>query len=357
MVECESASRAILKLVNSSCKYIASLSTSILCEILSSDSKDHIEYLLEIVNARLSGNKFGLPGNLQTVVSLMGLACYCIVPKYGEYIIKLKGVKHVVAFIMWWLKNPVHTKRANMVSHSTDLFRERSCCSSDVEEREEEDALLLFSLFLLAQLLHHLAYFKNHPFDDWVDFSETNLVQQLQEICISHNSHGSRWYAAYILSYFRFFGFPSRLGNRISKLLGEKELSDLKLDPVNEESVYIHEVVLTVRCPSLLPPVEYVPKEDSSSKSAVKLDSGNSIKAVRLSAHVDRQTLLKLLGYVYSGYLEASESLVKKLKFFARHCKLGFLFQLLCRRKPTWGLYLPIFDLSPALGPAGHHLS
>ncbi|KAL0306141.1 UNVERIFIED_CONTAM: BTB/POZ domain-containing protein [Sesamum radiatum] len=149
------------------------------------------------------------------------------------------------------------------------------------------------------------------------DFSEARVIQELQEICRNHNSHGSRWYAAYILSYFGIFGFPSKLGKRIGKSLGEKEHSDLKLDLANDESVYVHEVILTVRCPSLLPRRESVPKEKSSIGSNVKpYMERRSIKAVRLSAHVDQQSLLKLLEYVYLGYLQASEDLVKKAENF-----------------------------------------
>ncbi|PIN07585.1 hypothetical protein CDL12_19850 [Handroanthus impetiginosus] len=299
MSVCESASRAVLMMVYSPCKYIASLARSILYEILKSNGKDYVEYLLEIPNARLSGNKFGIPGNLQLVVSLMSLACYCSLPKYQELIIKCKGMKTVVGFIMWWLKNHVRKRRASMVPHLRDSLTERTCCFPCTEEWEGDDMLLLFSLWILAELLHHSAHTKVHPSDNQENVSEAQLVQELWEICKNHNSHGSRWYAAYILSFFGLFGFPSKLGKRIGKSLGQKEHCDLKLDLVNEESVYAHEVILTLRCPSLLPPGISVPKEKSSNETA-ELDAGrNSIKSVRLSAHVDRQSLLKLLEYVY----------------------------------------------------------
>lgn len=139
------------------------------------------------------------------------------------------------------------------------------------------------------------------------------------------------------------------------KSLGEKEHSDFKLVLVNGEFFHVHEVILTVRCPSLLPPGKSAPEEKSAS---TKSDLGrNAIKVVHLSAHVDQQSLLKLLQYVYSGYLQADESLVKKLKIFARHCKLESLVQVLSRRCPRWGVPLPSFDLSPALLPAGHNFS
>ncbi|KAL6546996.1 hypothetical protein OROMI_022717 [Orobanche minor] len=359
MNECESTSRAVLMMVYSPCKYISSLARSILCEILKSDANDYVDYLLDILNTGLTGNKFGLPGNLQILVSLMSLACYCSQPTYRKLIIKSQGIKTIVMFVMRWLNSPVRTKRASMVPHLRDSFSEKTCCSPGTEEWEGEDILLLFSLWILAELLHHsTASMEVNPFDNHEDLYEAQLIQKLQEICGDNYSHGSRWYAAYVLSFFRLFGFPSKLGKRIGRSLCKKEYSDLKLDIINEESVFVHEVILTVRCPALLPPGESSPKEKSSCESTVKLDMGrNNIKAVRLSAHVDQQSLLKLLKYVYSGYFQASADLVKKLRVLTRHCKLESLMQMLYRRNPKWGVPVPNFDLRPALGPAGHNFS
>ncbi|KAG8386600.1 hypothetical protein BUALT_Bualt03G0165200 [Buddleja alternifolia] len=357
MTEGEAAARAVLMLVYSPCKYIASLARSVLCEVLELSGEDNVEYVLETVNARLSGKKFGLPGNLQVVLSLISLACYCSLQKYRKLVIKYQGMKTLVTFIMWWLNNPVHTKRASIVPHLRDSFSERSCCYQE-EEWEGTDMLLLFSLWILGELLHHSANVKVHPSDNQGHFSEAILIQKLQEISRDYNSPGSRWYAAYVLSHYGLFGFPNKLGMKIGKSLGKKELCDLKLDLVNEEAVYVHEVILMVRCPSLLPPGGSVLEEKLTCGSIVKWDLGrNSIKEVRLSAHVDQQSLLKLLEYVYSGYLQAGEDLVKKLKIFARHCKLESLLQMLCRRNPKWGTPIPSFDLSPALVAAVHHFS
>ncbi|KAH6778683.1 hypothetical protein C2S51_009995 [Perilla frutescens var. frutescens] len=358
MSECESASRAILMMVYSPCKYIASLARSILCEILKLDDKDYVEYLLNILNAGLTGSKFGLPGNLEIVVSLMSLASYCSLPTFRELIIKSQGMKTVLAFTLWWLNNPVRVKRSALVSHLRDPFIERSCCVPVIEDWEGEDMLLLFSLWILAELLHHFADVKVHPSGSQVDFCKAKLIQELEAICRNHNPHGSRWYATYVLNYFGLYGFPSILGKRIGKSLGVRDHSDLKLVLVNEESVHVHEVILTVRCPSLLPPGTAVPKEKSSNGASNKLDMERNVtKTVHLSAHVDQLSLLKLLEYVYSGYLQAEEGLVRKLKVFARHCKLEPLVQMLSKRNPKWGVSIPSFDLSPALGPAGQNFS
>ncbi|KAL3851055.1 hypothetical protein ACJIZ3_012937 [Penstemon smallii] len=345
--EGESAARAVLMMVYSPCKYIASLARSMLCRILKSSSEVYANYLLETLNMRLSGNEFGLPGDLQILVCVMSLACYCSLPKYRKLIIKLQGMKTIVAFIRWWLNNPIHIKRASMVPHLRDPFSEKRCCFLSSEEWEGDDMLLLFSLWIFAELLYHYVQRRIHPSDSEADFDEALLIEKLEEICRESRSPGSRWYAAHVLSYFGLFGFPSKLGKKIGKLLAENELSDVKLCLVNQYVVYVHEVVLMFRCPSLFPPGESLRKEKS----------GDAIKTVNLSAQVDQDSLLKLLDYVYSGYLRANDELIKKLKIFARHCKLEALFQMLCRKNPRWGAPIPRFDLSRALGPAGYNIS
>lgn len=354
MSECESASRAVLMMVYSPCKHIASLARSILCEILKLDDKDYVEYLLNILNAALAGSKFGLPGNLEIVVSLMSLGSYCSLPTYWELIIKFQGIKTVLAFTIWWLNNPVRVRRAALVSHLQDPFTERSCCVPGTEDWEGEDMLLLFSLWVLAELLHNFADVEVCSSDSQVELWKAKLILELETICRNHNPHGSIWYAAYVLSYFGLYGFPSIMGKRIGKSLGVRDHSDLKLVLVNEESVHVHEVILSVKCPSLLPPGAAAPKDKSINGASTNITKA---KAVHLSARVDQQSLLKLLEYVYSGYLQAEEGLVRKLKVLARHCKLEPLVHVLSKRNPKWGVPIPSFDLSPALGPAGPYIS
>ncbi|OMO87048.1 hypothetical protein COLO4_20820 [Corchorus olitorius] len=77
------------------------------------------------------------------------------------------------------------------------------------------------------------------------------------------------------------------------------------------------------------------------------------LKEVRLSAHVDQQALLKLLDYVYFGYVEAGEDVARKLKTLAKFCNLKPLFLMLCRKIPKWGTPIPSSNLTHALGPVG----
>ncbi|XP_048131054.1 BTB/POZ domain-containing protein At1g04390 isoform X2 [Rhodamnia argentea] len=77
-------------------------------------------------------------------------------------------------------------------------------------------------------------------------------------------------------------------------------------------------------------------------------------KEIRLSCHVNRLELEKLLEYVYSGYVQAEEDTVKRLKILARRCGLHQLSELLSRRIPEWATEIPSFDLKPALGQGRH---
>ncbi|XP_073154231.1 BTB/POZ domain-containing protein At1g04390-like isoform X2 [Henckelia pumila] len=350
VVQGESAARAVVMMVYSRSKYIASMSRSILSKLLPSNSKDYLENLVKTL--KLGGSKFAIPGNLQIVVSLLSLACHSSLPKYRKLVIKCEGAETLIAFIRWWLKNPVRVKRASLVPHLQDCVTEQICCFSGAEEWEGEDMLLLFSLWVLAELVHHSALKKTYQ-------SEDQIVQELKELCSgSMFSPGSRWYAAYILCFFGVYGFPSKMGKRIGKTLGENENADLRLDLVNQEAVFVHEVILMVRCPSLLPPQKSILAEKSCRGADVQQDLHRKvINSVQISAHVDRQSLLKLLEFVYLGYLHGSDDLVKNLKILSKHCKLEGLLKMLQRRAPNWETPIPRFDLSPALEPANHHFS
>ncbi|KAI9157657.1 hypothetical protein LWI28_025875 [Acer negundo] len=140
---------------------------------------------------------------------------------------------------------------------------------------------------------------------------------------------------AYILSYFGFYGFPSKLGKGLGKHLNMEDDTDMQLILANGESLNVHSVLLAIRCPTLLPPDEF-----ACDKKYLALQ--------------------RLLEYAYFGYLEVGNELVKKLKPLAKSCKLQPLLQLLCRKSPKWGTPVPSSDLAPALVHLGnifrHHL-
>ncbi|KAJ9672925.1 hypothetical protein PVL29_026258 [Vitis rotundifolia] len=77
-------------------------------------------------------------------------------------------------------------------------------------------------------------------------------------------------------------------------------------------------------------------------------------KEVHLSSHVHHLPLVKLLEFVYLGYLQAGEDLVKTLKSFVEDCKLQPLLQMLHRNRPKWGMPFPGLDLALALNFDAH---
>lgn len=245
-----------------------------------------------------------------------------------------------------------------MAPHLHDSFTERTCCIPCGEDWDGEDMLLLFCLWALAKLLNHLGSCAVFPAGN-MEFDRSQLVGKLKEIHMNNYSPGSRWYAAYLLSHFGLYGFPNKFGERIGKEFMEEELADLGLTLMDQEVIPVHKVILMVRCPSLLPQEERLPREKLN-LTLSKQDperSMRSIAEVRLSAHVDRQSLLKVLEYVYFGYLQADEDLLKKLKVLAKHCDIKLLLHMLRRQNPRWGTPVPTFDLTCALGPAGHNSS
>ncbi|XP_059662288.1 BTB/POZ domain-containing protein At1g04390 isoform X2 [Cornus florida] len=358
MFKSEPAIRSVLMMINSPCKYIASQVRSILDEVLRLEvkSKEYLKYLLDNLNVMSSGNAFGFPDRRQTVINLMNLACYSGLPQYRKHVIKHQGIKTLLGCIRWCLHNHVHVRRSIMAPHLLNIFHERTCCRAYAEYWEDEDMLLLFGLWGLAELIHHSGCVKSHSdiFASQKDLNETQLISELQKIYIDVSTPGARWYAAYILSYFGYYGFPCKFGKRIGKVLNEKEYADLELILKNEESISVHGIILKVRCPSLLPPEQSAHSEEERHEIE---KSERLRKEVRLSARVDRQALSKVLDFVYLGYLEAGVDIVMKLKTIAKRCNLQFLLQMLSRRSAKWGTPIPRFDLTYALGPAGHKFS
>ncbi|KAL6997955.1 hypothetical protein U1Q18_008079, partial [Sarracenia purpurea var. burkii] len=123
----------------------------------------------------------------------------------------------------------------------------------------------------------------------------------------------------------------------------------------------VHGFIMMVRCPSVFSRQELPLNERAVDGSLVRkgVEKCERLrKEVHISTHVEHQTLLKLLEYVYSGHLQAAGvELVKELKGFFRHCNLQCLLEILCKRSPKWGTPFPTFDLALALEPARHKFS
>lgn len=332
-VENEPVSRAVLLMIYSPSKYISSLAKSVLSGILKPNAKEDIKYLLNTLNVKSSGFNNTLSNNLQ-VVHLISVACYSGLHQYRRYVMKNQGIMILLSFIQLLSRNHVHAQEMNAPSHYRDHNLKMCCYEFEEQDWQGDETFLVFGLLGLAELVHHSGSVKDH---DWLKLTEGQLISQVQEICMNSRASGPKWYCAYLLSFFGFYGFPSKLGNRIGNALNEDEMTNLTLVLADQERVNVHGVILRVRCSSLFPP---------EGKTSIRNE-------IQLSAHVNHQALLKLLEYVYSGHLMAGEDLVKRLRTLAKHCNLQPLLQMLCKNRPKWRTPFPTFDLMSALGLYG----
>ncbi|KAL8162133.1 hypothetical protein V2J09_013622 [Rumex salicifolius] len=229
---------------------------------------------------------------MMIVINMIGLACYSGMPHFYKSVIEDGGVEILLGFIRRWLDDSLQREKFGLTSNLQGINDEKSCCRIKNEEWEGTEAPLLLALWSLSELLK-------------LSCSE----------------------------------------GRIGAALGEKEIADVKMLLKTGECLSVHGVILFVRCPTLLPPQE-TSIEDIDGTLRVH-------KEVILSAQVDHQALEKLLDFIYAGYVQVEEELVRKLKIFARHCDLQLLLHLLSRRRPKWGDPFPIFDLTRALGRSG----
>ncbi|XP_022734845.1 BTB/POZ domain-containing protein At1g04390 isoform X2 [Durio zibethinus] len=341
----ESSSRAVLVMMHSGSTYIASKVRLILSRVLEPKGNEYLKRLLHLLEYASSTNNFGSLNIPKTVIELVGLTCYSGLPQYQKNVIRDDGMKTLVTFIRRCLSNQVCIRRRSFASHlHNNVFYERTCCWMTKEEWEGKDALLFYSLWGLAELVQHSSD-RNH--------TKSHLVKTVQDVLDNVYAPGPRWLAAHILSYFGVYGFPSKHDKGFVKALEDKEHTDLQLFFANGDSVSAHKIILAVRCPSLLPTEQFPHNAKITDKFSVRDIPEMLQKEVRLSAHVDQQALLKLLDYVYFGYLEAGEELARKLKTLAKSCNLQPLFLMLCRKIPSWGTPIPSSDLTEALGPAG----
>ncbi|KAF3438525.1 hypothetical protein FNV43_RR21287 [Rhamnella rubrinervis] len=348
----ESAARAVLMMLYSPCKYVSSKARDRLSEILNQMGNEYLKYLLQTLNRATSGNNFDA---LQIVISQMGLTCYCSLPQFQKWVIECGGVKTLLHLLSLCSSSDFYIERLNFSTHLPNAVYKRICCCASMEELESKDILLLYSLLGLVQLIKCSGGIKNNPdvFDAQMTCTIPELVCKLQDICCDKKTSELRWSAAYVLSYFEFYGFPSKLGKRIGKALNDNNQTDTRLILTNGECLSVHGVILAIRCPSLLP----LDQASGSSVPGSMEICAKLMEGIRLSAHVDYQILVKLLEYIYLGYLQAGEEHVKKLKILAKHCNLQPLLQMLSRKSPKWGAPYPSFDLSVALGPLGHRFS
>lgn len=355
MSRTEAAIRAVHMMIFSPCKYIASRTRSILSEVLEPYAEGYLEYLVFMINSKSSRDNLLLPELLQLVIHLMCLTCYLALPCFQSFI-SSKGTKTVIDFLTRCLSRPYSLARQTYAFHLVNTFNERACCWTVPEDWEGKDVLLFYGLCGLAELIHH-----SHTTDVLArekEAIEVQLFGKLRELCGDASIGGARWFAAYILTYSGLFGFPSKFGEIIGKAHNDNDFVDIQLTLADGEKLRVHRVLLMARCPSLLPPKDS-PPDDSCSAASRDSDEpcGKPYKESTLSSQVGHSELVKVLDYVYHGYLHAEEDMLKRLKALSQSCGLQPLTHLLSQRIPTWGMHVPSFDLAPALSLDGQRFS
>ncbi|KAF6161342.1 hypothetical protein GIB67_009229 [Kingdonia uniflora] len=346
------ASEAVLLMIYSPSKYVASQARQILSEVLMQNVETMEEIFDTLRTSTTARDKFDVV-DLQTVINLIGLACLLGLPKYQSYFINRWDVtKTLTTLIGWCSDDDVRVEKPGI---DLDLNSRSgyTCCWLDTKDWEGRDILLFFNLWVMAELIR---LFKNHGSLELGGFDAQNLVLKLREICGSNYSPGARCYAAYIMSYFGFYGFPSRLGDRIRKALYGKDYADVQLKLSSGEIVEVHSVILTVRCPSMFPSNEKICYGSAGGQDTDQLCTKFK-REVRVSSRVNCQTLMKLLEFGYTGFVEVDGDLVKQLKIIAKGCNFHSLSHMLGKKHPKWGSTIPSCDFTLALGPAGHNFS
>ncbi|XP_058102994.1 BTB/POZ domain-containing protein At1g04390 [Magnolia sinica] len=366
--EREPACRAVSLMVYSPCKYIASQTRHFLSFALMPNGNEYLENMLATLKSAAIGDTFAASDNSRLVISLMSFTFYLSLPQFQNLIVEGEAVKTLSSFIRVWVGSDMRVRRTSIAPHLHNTSSVRKCCLFNMEDWEGGDVVLFFSLRALSKLIQHFDFKFNHQvitsqhigIVELVDSQDGNLVVWLKELCNNSTlSPGPRWYAAYSLSFFGFYGFQSKLGKRVEKALNENELADLQLVLSDGQSIRVHSIILKFRCPSLLPllPMEKASLDGSNEQQDIKQLCRKFQREVRLSPRVDNCALMKLLEFVYTGILWADDGLVKQLRMLAKRCNLQSLSDILYRKQPKWGAGITGFDFTPALGPAGYPFS
>lgn len=370
--EIVSASRTLLLMIYSPCKHITTHARMVLSDALrNEESNDYFVYLLDFLKIIAVEDYRVAPDNAKIILSLMDLSCYSSLPEYQNLILLKEGLWMLSAIIKQCLSRDTDIKRSSITFHLPKLSNTRMdiCCLSHNEDQDNVDIVLFYTLQALSQLVRFSDFVDHHcrtsggevsTSKQYRDVEAQTFVKNLLQILDKTYSSEIKWYSAYCLSFFGFYGFPSSIGKRMEKALYENEFTDMKLILSNQQHLGVHGVILMVRCPSLLP------REKYSLVSKIQCDNsseGNDFTQhrksheVHLSGHVARNALEKLLDYVYTGFCQVEDDLVKPVKILAKRCGLKSLYFMLQQKQPIWALEVPRCDLTEALRPAGHMFS
>ncbi|XP_074591044.1 BTB/POZ domain-containing protein At1g04390 isoform X1 [Curcuma longa] len=367
MNELEPVSRAVVLMVFSPCKYIASQARYHLSETLRPFGYASLEYVLASLKLNAVGDISLVSDSLHTITNLISLACYSTLPKYHLIIANRDGITSLSSIIKICLNSNLHITRSSNAFHLQNRYCGRECCWSNVEDLEGEEVILFYSLLALSQLIrssniacknHKVALGEFGSCHVCENCNAYDLIRGLQ--CILSHSFGSgtKWYAACILSFSGFYGSPSKLGQRMAKAIDENELADTNLKLSSGQSLLVHAPIILARCPFLLSKSILKNAEDNECVDQTgKHHHGKLRHEIQISDRVDNGSLLKLLEYVYTGLIQVDDNLTKPLKVLAKCCSLESLYDMLSRKLPKWGARFPSYNLSEALKTTGDQFS
>lgn len=342
-------------MMHSSCEYFSFRARTLLSQILKTLGERHLYDL--IVSLGYAHTIVSKPQFLVTVTNLMGFACYMAVPEYKRF--SQRGANCLLSFITDHLSRSHHLclSNASFSTHLKDVFTGIKCCWSFSEEWEGSDLILFYSLWSLTESLRQCALEKNCPTLPVSNDKKAEIISMLMYTCRNNSNCGSRWFAALVLTYFGYYGFPSKIGERLSMILDWKEFADTKFILADGETLDVHGILLALRCPSLSPPETPDPDDAATGNILANRQPDQlqrqSMKEIRLSSHISCLALVKMMQYVYQGYLQTEKETMRTLRTLAKICKLHPLYDLLSRRVPRWGSNYPVIDITPALGSIG----
>ncbi|KAI4374645.1 hypothetical protein MLD38_012615 [Melastoma candidum] len=246
------AARAVLMMMHSSCEYFSYKARALLLQILETSGQSHINDLivsLGYAHAGISKLHF-----LITVTNLMGFTCYMAVPEYRRF--SRQGAECLLSLITDHLSRSDRLCLSNesLFTHLKDVFLGIQCCWSFSKEWEGSDLILFYSLWGLTECLQQCALEDNCPTLPVPHDKNAKIIGALLDTCRINSTCGSRWFAAFVLTFFGYYGFPNEVGERLSVLLDRKEFIDTKFILADGDTLDAHGILLALGCPSLLPP-------------------------------------------------------------------------------------------------------
>lgn len=134
---------------------------------------------------------------------------YGCFPEFWSCVLEFSVLNVLVAIVKKRVSNHANAERV-AVSCSC---RKKTCCDVSSEGWEGKDLVMLYSLCGLAELLKHSKRIRNdlEIRSGRIRYTVTELVESLQNVCVTMSGDGVRWFASYALSFLGIFGFPSAL--------------------------------------------------------------------------------------------------------------------------------------------------